>query len=212
MQFNLRNLDVLNEFPIVTEASKEGLLAYGGDLSVERLVTAYKSGIFPWYEQNQPILWWSPDPRFVLYPEKLKISKSTKKFLKETPLSVTINRNFNQVITACSEIKREGQYSTWITNDMLTAYCNLHDKGFAISVEVWRNGDLVGGLYGVDWGNGIFSWESMFSKVDNASKLALVELINQNNYKLIDCQVYTSHLASLGAEEIPRVKFIKLLK
>ncbi len=212
MQFNLRNLDVLNEFPIVTEASKEGLLAYGGDLSVERLVTAYKSGIFPWYEENQPILWWSPDPRFVLYPEKLKISKSTKKFLKETPLSVTINRSFNQVITACSEIKREGQYSTWITNDMLTAYCNLHDKGFAISVEVWRNGDLVGGLYGVDLGNGIFSGESMFSKVDNASKLALVELINQNNYKLIDCQVYTSHLASLGAEEIPRVKFIKLLK
>ena len=211
MSLKLVNLDSVNEFPKVENASKEGLLAYGGELSARQLIKAYSVGIFPWYEVDQPILWWSPDPRFVLFPDKLRISKSMKKFMRETPLKITLNKDFDAVISACAEIKREGQRSTWITPEMKAAYSELHKEGYAVSVEVWSNNTLVGGLYGVDLGNGIFSGESMFSKMDNASKLALISLVKMNKYRLIDCQVYTSHLESLGAEEIPRNRFIKLL-
>ena len=199
------------EFPDVSLATRDGLLAIGGDLSVERLLLAYKSGIFPWFEIEQPLLWWSPDPRFVLYPEKLKISKSMQQFLKKTEFRVTTNRAFEEVIKNCSKIKRVGQQGTWITNTMIKAYCNLHELGYAKSVEVWDKDNLIGGLYGIDLNNKVFYGESMFSKKSNASKLAFIKLIEQSNYKLIDCQVHTKHLESLGAEEIPRENFIKII-
>lgn len=202
-------------FPSVTEASKEGLLAIGGDLSSERLLLAYRSGIFPWYEDNQPILWWSPDPRMVLFPERFKVSKSLKKVLDFNLFQVTFNQNFSEVIKQCALIKRKGQGGTWITSEMISAYQELHDKGFAKSVEVWKHGKLVGGLYGFDLPEKkVFCGESMFSKVSNASKVGfytLVEKLKERDYKLIDCQVYTNHLHSLGAEEISRKEFIKIL-
>ncbi|MBT8259670.1 MAG: leucyl/phenylalanyl-tRNA--protein transferase [Bacteroidia bacterium] len=199
------------EFPDVSLATRDGLLAIGGDLSVERLLLAYKSGIFPWFEIEQPILWWSPDPRFVLYPEKLKISKSMQQFLKKTEFRVTTNRAFEEVIKNCSKIKRSGQQGTWITNTMIKAYCNLHELGYAKSFEVWDKDNLIGGLYGIDFGNQVFCGESMFSKKSNASKLAFIKLIEQSNYKLKDCQVHTKHIESLGAEEIPRENFLKII-
>ena len=199
------------EFPDVSLATRDGLLAIGGDLSVERLLLAYRSGIFPWFEIEQPILWWSPDPRFVLYPNKLKISKSMQQFLKKTSLKVTFNKAFDEVIRNCSKIKREGQEGTWITKNMISAYTKLHHFGFAKSVEVWEDETLVGGLYGIDLGNNVFCGESMFSKSSNSSKLAFVKLIENNNYKLIDCQVYTDHLKSLGAEEISRDSFLNII-
>lgn len=198
-------------FPDVTEATEDGLLAVGGDLSVKRLLYAYKSGIFPWFEVEEPILWWSPDPRFVLFPDKLKVSKSMKQVLRNKDYVVTVNKAFKEVITACSEIKRDGQASTWITNNMIDAYIKLHELGYAKSVEVWKDHTLVGGLYGIDLGNDVFCGESMFAKESNASKVGFITFIQNTHYKLIDCQVYTNHLESLGAEEIPRVSFLKYL-
>ncbi len=199
------------EFPTVEEALNDGLLAIGGDLSPERLILAYKSGIFPWFEEGQPILWWSPDPRFVLFPDKLRVSKSMKQALKKTNLRVTRNEAFEKVIDACSVVRRSGQNGTWITEDMKHAYIELHNLGYAISVEVWDENELVGGLYGIDIGNKIFCGESMFTKVSNASKIGFVTFIQETNYKLIDCQVFTEHLESLGAENISRNEFINII-
>lgn len=199
-------------FPDVSEATKEGLLAIGGDLSAERLVLAYKCGIFPWYNPGEPILWWSPNPRFVLYPKKLKISKSMKQVMRRKEFVVTVNTAFEAVIKACSEANRKGQPGTWITQHMIDAYIQLHRIGYAKSVEVWQDDRLVGGLYGVELGNGIFCGESMFAKVSNASKVGFISFIQNTHYKLIDCQLYTKHLESLGAEEISREKFMELIK
>uniref|UniRef100_UPI0030D9720A leucyl/phenylalanyl-tRNA--protein transferase n=1 Tax=Bizionia echini TaxID=649333 RepID=UPI0030D9720A len=195
-----------------SQADEDGLLAIGGDLSVPRLLLAYQSGIFPWFEGNQPILWWSPDPRFVLFPENLKVSKSMKQVLRNANFTVSINQDFNQVITECSIAKRNGQSGTWITESMIMAYNELHQAGYAKSVEVWQEGELVGGFYGVDLGNGVFCGESMFAKVSNASKVAFITFIQNTDYQLIDCQVYTNHLERLGAEDISRDVFMGYLK
>ncbi len=205
---------LLNEniwFPDVNQTTKDGLLAIGGDLSVERLLLAYRSGIFPWFENKEPILWWSPDPRFVLFPEKLKVSKSMKQVLRQSNYTVTVNRAFREVIDECSKIKREGQSDTWITEEMITAYTHLHKLGYAKSIEVWRDDLLVGGLYGVDLNNGVFCGESMFTKESNASKAGFITFIQNTNYRLIDCQVYTKHLERLGAEDMSRVDFLTFL-
>ncbi len=199
-------------FPEVSKASKEGILAVGGDLSIERLLEAYKNGIFPWFEEDEPILWWSPDPRFVLLPEKLKVSKSMRQVMRNSDFRITVNKDFEAVIDNCSKIKRTGQNGTWITNELKEAYIKLHELGFAKSVEVWLDNKLVGGLYGVDLNNGVFCGESMFSKTSNASKVGFVSFVQNTNYKLIDCQVYTNHLESLGAEDIPRNEFLKYLE
>ncbi|MFT5215348.1 MAG: leucyl/phenylalanyl-tRNA--protein transferase [Glaciecola sp.] len=199
------------EFPDVSKASFDGLLAYGGDLSTERLILAYSKGIFPWFEEREPILWWSPDPRFVLVPNELKVSKSLKKTIQNNEFQITTNKSFREVIIACAKFKRKGQNGTWITSAMIDAYCNLHNLGFAKSVEVWQNNVLVGGLYGVDLNNGVFCGESMFSTVSNASKVGFATFINNSSYKLFDCQVYTKHLESLGAKHISRNMFIKSL-
>jgi leucyl/phenylalanyl-tRNA---protein transferase len=202
-------------FPAVEFASRDGLLAMGGDLSVERLILAYRSGIFPWYSQGQPILWWSPDPRMVLFPKKLKVSKSLSKIIQKKEFSITFNIAFSDVIKNCAAIEREGQADTWITNDMVDVYQKLYELGHAHSVEVWTEDKLVGGLYGIDLPDQkVFCGESMFSKENNASKVAfyyLVEKLRANEYTIIDCQVYTRHLESLGAEEIPRVEFLNHL-
>lgn len=208
-------------FPNVKNASIEGVVAIGGDLSPKRLILAYKSGIFPWYNQGEPIIWYSPNPRMVLFPKDLKISKSMRKVLVDNTFEITFNQNFEEVISNCKTIKRNDQGGTWITDAMQKAYIKLHELGVAKSVEVWQNKQLVGGLYGIDLpcqpadlGN-IFCGESMFSKVSNASKVAfiyLVKKLEKENYKLIDCQVYNNHLASLGAVEISRKKFINFLK
>lgn len=200
------------EFPDVSLATEDGLLAFGGDLSPERLLLAYRKGIFPWFNEEEPILWWSPDPRFVLFPENLKVSKSMRQVLRNKDFVVTINKDFQSVISECAKAKRYGQDSTWITDGMQEAYLKLHELGYAKSIEVWLDEELVGGLYGVDTGNGVFCGESMFSKVSNASKVGFISFIQNSNYKLIDCQVYTEHLESLGAEEISRVEFLNYLK
>ncbi len=199
-------------FPDVSEASEEGILAIGGDLSVARLLLAYRSGIFPWFESDEPILWWSPDPRFVLFPNKLKVSKSMRQVLRNKDYEVTVNKAFNDVISACAEAKRSGQQGTWITTSMIDAYNELHKLGYAKSVEVWENNELIGGLYGIDLGNGVFTGESMFSKKSNASKVGFISFIQNTDYSLIDCQVYTNHLKSLGAEEISRDQFLSVFK
>jgi leucyl/phenylalanyl-tRNA---protein transferase len=198
-------------FPQVHLADDDGLLAIGGDLSSERLILAYKNGIFPWFSLGEPILWWSPNPRFVLFPEKLKVSKSMKQVLRKSDFEITINQDFERVINACAKTKRNGEHGTWITKAMIDAYINLHHLGFATSVEVWLHNQLVGGLYGVDLGNGVFCGESMFSTMSNASKVGFIKFIQNTNYKLIDCQVYTEHLESLGAEQIERGEFMKNL-
>lgn len=201
-------------FPPVHDASADGLLACGADLSPERLLLAYQNGIFPWFEDRQPILWWSPNPRMVLYLEELIISKSMRNVINRKTFEITFNQNFREVIANCQNINREGQYGTWITNDMIVAYCKLHELGIAKSVEVWQEGVLVGGLYGVDLGH-IFCGESMFSKVSNASKTAFISLVAQlknEGYRLLDCQVYNDHLASLGCREIEREVFLNILK
>lgn len=204
------------EFPNPSQAVADGLLAYGGDLSVERLLLAYQNGIFPWYSKEDPILWWSPDPRMVLFPEELKVSKSMKQLLKKEAFQITLNHDFEAVIEACSLIRREGQYGTWITPEMKQAYRALHKKGHAHSVEVWQENQLVGGLYGI-WlkDKHIFCGESMFSKLSNASKYGFifwVEELQKSGVKLIDCQVYTQHLESLGAREISREAFLSFLR
>jgi len=201
-------------FPPVSEADEDGILAVGGDLSPERLLLAYKNGIFPWFESDDPILWWSPDPRMVLFFDELVISKSMRNILNRNIFKVTFNQNFREVISNCKNMKRNGQSGTWITNDMTQAYIRLHELGIAKSVEVWENDLLVGGLYGVDLGD-IFCGESMFSKVSNASKVAFIALAKQlydENYKLLDCQVYNDHLATLGCREIERENFMRILK
>lgn len=200
-------------FPPVANANSDGILAAGGDLSPERLILAYKSGIFPWFEQGEPIFWWSPNPRMVLFFDELVISKSMRNILNRNIFKVTFNQNFRDVISHCQKIKRDGQTGTWITNEMIEAYCKLHELGIAKSVEVWQNEKLVGGLYGIDFAP-IFCGESMFSLVSNASKVAFIALANQlknENYKLLDCQVYNNHLESLGCREIERENFMKIL-
>lgn len=200
------------QFPNISEADSEGLLAIGGDLSAERLLLAYKSGIFPWFNEDEVILWWTPNPRFVLFPKNLKISKSMKQFLRNCNYEVTINKDFKSVITECAKAKRDGQSGTWITKNMIEAYCKLNELGYAKSIEVWRDNTLVGGFYGVDLNNGVFCGESMFAKESNASKTAFITFIQNTDYKLIDCQMYTKHLESLGAEDISRDEFIAYLK
>ena len=200
-------------FPPVHLAEADGLLAVGGDLSVKRLLLAYRSGIFPWYE-GEHILWWCPDPRFVLFPDELKISKSMRQLLKKGAYNFTINKAFSQVISNCKTIARRQQASTWISNEVKEAFIHLHQLGFAHSAEVWQDGELAGGLYGVRLGN-IFFGESMFSKQSNASKYAFikyVEFLKTENLVMVDCQVYTEHLESLGARMIPREEFIQLVE
>ena len=205
--------DKNTDFPDIENANEDGVLALGGDLSIERLIHAYKNGIFPWYSVGEPIVWYCPNPRMVLFFDKIKVSKSLRKILKSKQFAVTFNQNFNEVIHHCKSIQRKEDLGTWITDDMEEAYVKLHEIGKAKSVEVWQNDQLVGGLYGVDLG-AVFCGESMFSKVSNASKVAfvyLVERLKQESYKFLDCQVYNSHLASLGAEEISRELFLELL-
>lgn len=200
-------------FPDVTEADKHGILAVGGDLSPERLILAYKSGIFPWFDSDEPILWWSPAQRMVLFPDELVVSRSMRTVLRKEIFKVTFNKDFRAVISNCSQISRNGQRGTWISKDMIEAYVKLHDLGYAKSVEVWQNGELVGGLYGIDLGH-MFCGESMFSKVSNASKVAFITLVENlkiRQYKLIDCQVHNDHLESLGAREIERQEFMEML-
>jgi leucyl/phenylalanyl-tRNA---protein transferase len=207
-------------FPPVEETSYEGILAIGGDLSIERLLLAYKNGIFPWFDQNEPILWWSPHDRMVVYPHDYKVSKSLRNIINRNIFKVTINKDFKSVISNCQTIDRKGQDGTWISDDIINAYTELHYQGKAMSFEVWQNNhkesgwELVGGLYGIDLGH-VFCGESMFSKVPNASKVAFVKLIEylkENNYKLLDCQVHNDHLEKLGAFEISRESFMKILK
>lgn len=202
------------DFPPVEHASPEGLLAIGGDLRCERLLHAYRNGIFPWYNFGQPILWWSPDPRTVLFPEKLKISRSLNKTLRAGTLRVTFDRDFTGVMRACAAPRRKDPSGgTWITPEMLAAYSELHARGYAHSVEVWQDDVLVGGLYGIALGK-VFFGESMFSRINDASKVALVHLVRQLavwKFHVIDCQQKTAHLLSLGAEEIPRTQFISLV-
>lgn len=195
------------EFPDVSEASADGLLAIGGDLSPERLLYAYLNGIFPWFEGAEPILWWSPDPRFVLFPKDLKVTKSMKQILKKDLFKVTENKAFKDVIENCAKAKRDDQEGTWITNEMIEAYIKLHKLGYAKSVEVWQNDKLVGGLYGIAIENKVFCGESMFAKVSNASKVAFITFVQNSDYKLIDCQLHTKHLESLGAKHISRLEF-----
>jgi leucyl/phenylalanyl-tRNA--protein transferase len=200
-------------FPPVEEAEDWGGLALGGDLSPERLLLAYRSGIFPWYEYGQPIIWHAPDPRFVLFPEDLKVSKSMRPVFNQKKFRVTLDTDFRSVIGGCQQQSRYGQNGTWITDEMLEAYCYLHKLGYAHSVEVWKDEEIVGGLYGVSLGN-IFFGESMFTRVSNASKagfITLVRALEERNFSLIDSQVHTHHLESLGAVEIPRDTYMRLL-
>lgn len=201
-------------FPPVESASPEGILAFGGDLRPERLILAYRSGIFPWYNEGEPIIWYSPAERMVLFPDELHISHSMRKVMRDHEFDLTWNTAFKQVIDQCQKSPRNDQLGTWITEDMKNAYIKLHELGFAKSVEVWQGKELVGGLYGIDLGH-IFCGESMFSKVSNTSKLAFIHLVKElqeKKYKLIDCQVYNEHLESLGAREISRKEFVRMLK
>lgn len=199
-------------FPPV-KGAEDGVVAIGGDLLPERLLLAYQSGIFPWYSDGEPIIWWSPDPRFVLFPDKLHISKSMRRVMNNKRLKVTFNRAFEAVIAVCKQIPRVGQKGTWITDEMEMAYIRLHELGHAESVEVWRNDELVGGMYGVRVGS-VFSGESMFSKEPNASKLALIHFIKRfksNGGKLFDCQVHSDHMVRMGAENISRETYLGYL-
>lgn len=201
-------------FPPSSETSSEGILAIGGDLTPERLLLAYQNGIFPWFNDDEPILWWCPEERMVLFFEDLKISKSMRSIINQKKFNVTFNTAFKEVITNCKKAIRKDQEGTWITDDMVNAYCKLNELGLAKSVEVWQNNELVGGLYGIDLGH-VFCGESMFSKVSNASKVAFIHLAKQlehANYHLLDCQVYNDHLASLGCVEIDREDFLSIIK
>jgi leucyl/phenylalanyl-tRNA--protein transferase len=201
-------------FPPVEEAMEDGLLAAGGDLNTERLLLAYHSGIFPWYSEDIIPLWWSPDPRFALFPAELKVSKSMNTLLKKETFTFTTNQAFDQVIFNCQQKEREGQDGTWITEEVLEAYTKLHHLGHAHSAEAWQDGKLVGGLYGIRLGKAFFG-ESMFSLTSNASKYAFIKYVQrlqQEGIELIDCQVYTEHLESLGARMIPRTDFIQKIK
>jgi leucyl/phenylalanyl-tRNA---protein transferase len=197
-------------FPDPALADEDGLLAIGGDLSVERLLLAYSHGIFPWFSDDTPLLWYSPHERFVLFPERMKISSSLRQVIKSNRFKITVNQSFEAVIQACAEIHREGQPGTWITQDMRKAYIKLHQQGYAHSIEVWQEKNLVGGLYGVVV-NRVFCGESMFSKVSNTSKLALATLCRDMNFRMIDCQMHTPHLESLGAEFISRDQYLEIV-
>jgi len=203
-----------HDFPPLDRALyyPDGLLAVGGDLSPRRLIAAYQKGIFPWYDKNQPILWWSPSQRMVLFPEQLKIARSLRKTLRKKKFTLTLDQNFRAVMENCAAPRRS-ESGTWITDDMLEAYCRLHELGIAHSVESWYEGELVGGLYGVALGR-IFFGESMFARVSDASKVAFVHFVWQLQawgYELIDCQMQTAHLQRFGAIDIPRRDFLKLL-
>lgn len=212
MQLHL--LDDTIWFPPLEEAFPDGLLAIGADLRIERLLLAYKSGIFPWYNDDEPPIWWSPDPRFVLFPAELKVSRSMQQVIRRGELEFRTNTAFHAVIQNCREMKRKGMDGTWITDDIVDAYTTLHKLGYAHSAEAWCGDELVGGLYGVWLGN-IFFGESMFSLQANTSKFAFinwVEMLRAKGVVLIDCQVYTAHLQSLGARMIPRTEFAKILE
>ncbi len=201
-------------FPPVNTADRQGIVAIGGDLSIERILLAYNSGIFPWFSEGEPILWWSPNPRFVLYPQNIKISKSMKPILKNNKFKITFDTDFRTVISHCQNTFREGQIGTWLSDEMLEKYCELHQLGFAHSVEVWQDNIIVGGLYGLALGSCFFG-ESMFAHVSNASKagfITLVQKLVEKKFEIIDCQVHTEHLESLGAEGIMRNKFINQLQ
>lgn len=201
-------------FPPAQLASKEGLLAIGGDLSLPRLLLAYSRGIFPWYSEGEPILWWSPDPRFVLYPRELRVARSLHKVMRKGGFEVTLDQDFKGVIAECARVRRENGEGTWIVDDMIDAYCRLHAAGFAHSVETWQEGRLAGGLYGVSLGTAFFG-ESMFTRVSNASKVALVALVQHLaglNFAIIDCQVVTAHLKRFGARPIARRRYLQELK
>jgi leucyl/phenylalanyl-tRNA--protein transferase len=200
-------------FPPVNLAGPDGLLAIGGDLSPGRLLLAYRHGIFPWYE-GENILWWCPDPRFVLFPPEIKISKSMKSLLNKNDFEFTMNKAFPEVIHHCKKIKRPGQNGTWITDEVEAAYIKMCELGYAFSAEVWKDNELAGGVYGIKLGK-IFFGESMFARMSNASKYALIKLVEslkEQGVELIDCQVYTEHLESLGARMISRREFVELLK
>ena len=201
-------------FPPVEEALSDGLLAVGGDLSTDRLLLAYQNGIFPWYNEDELPQWWSPDPRFVLFPHELKVSKSMQKVITGGGFELTVNTVFEQVIRSCATAKRKGMDGTWISDEMMEAYVTLHKLGYACSAETWKDGALVGGLYGVLLGK-VFFGESMFSKADNASKYAFimwVQALKQLGVVVIDCQVYTAHLESLGARMVRRKDFVEILR
>ncbi len=200
-------------FPPPHLAEREGILAVGGDLSVKRLLLAYKMGIFPWYAEEDPIIWWSPDPRLVLYPPQLRYSRSLKRLLKKKVFTVTMDQAFAQVIFECAAVRSEQGEGTWLVDEMIEAYLRLHQAGFAHSVETWQEGRLVGGLYGVSLG-GAFFGESMFMRVSNASKVAFVRLVQQLEvwqFQMVDCQVKTQHLLGFGAQEVPRKRFLEQL-
>ncbi|MEZ2413445.1 leucyl/phenylalanyl-tRNA--protein transferase [Muriicola sp. E247] len=201
-------------FPPVEMANPEGLLAVGGDLMPERLILAYRNGIFPWFNEDSLILWWCPDPRMVLFPSKVRISKSMRNTLNRGHFKITKDKAFEKVIQECSNAPRPGQQGTWITQKMIDAYVQLFKQGIAHSYEVWQGEKLVGGLYGLDLGH-VFCGESMFSKENNASKVALIHMcreMEKENYSLIDCQLHTPHLESLGAELMPRADYLSILK
>lgn len=190
--------------------AEDGVLAIGGDLQPERLILAYRNGIFPWYSADEPIIWHAPNPRFVLLPENLKIAKSMKSVLRNHPYELSLNYDFEQTITTCQQINRKDQFDTWITSEMKTAYIKLHEMGIAHSVEVWNKDQLVGGLYGINLGSILYG-ESMFHKESNTSKIALIKLLQNFPFKMIDCQVYTRHLASLGATNMELSTFLSVI-
>ncbi|QQT28091.1 leucyl/phenylalanyl-tRNA--protein transferase [Sphingobacterium spiritivorum] len=208
MIFQLDDQDL--SFPHPKYAEEDGLLAVGGDLSPDRLLLAYSNGIFPWFSDDSPILWYAPHERFVIFPEKLKVSKSMKQILRKAEFKVTLNTAFEQVIRQCAKIERKDQDGTWITADMIDAYIRLHPSGYAHAIEVWQDGQLVGGLYGVLIGQ-VFCGESMFSKVPNASKIALIHLFQFFDLKFVDCQFHTDHLASMGGEMISQEDYLNIL-
>lgn len=200
-------------FPPLETADEDGFLAIGGDLSPERLLEAYRHGIFPWYNEEDPICWWSPDPRCIIFPEHLHVSKSMQRVINNKQFRFSVNEAFTQVMRSCSTIKRKGEHGTWIHQEMIEAYTKLHEQGFACSAEAWLDDKLVGGVYGLRMGK-LFFGESMFSAVANASKFAFIKwvrLLQDEGVKLIDCQMHNSHLESLGAEMIPRATFINII-
>ena len=199
------------EFPPYEFTTEDGIIALGGDLSENRLIFAYKNGIFPWFSEGEPIVWYCPFERMVLFPDDIKVSKSMRKIINKNQFTITENKAFKEVIYNCKNIDRSDGLGTWITDDMEQAYINLHNLGVAKSIEVWSGNELVGGLYGLEINN-IFCGESMFSKISNASKLAFIHLAKNKKYKLIDCQIYNEHLASLGAREIKREYFLDILR
>jgi len=198
-------------FPHPSLADEDGLLAVGGDLQIDRLMLAYENGIFPWYNEESPILWYAPLERFVLFPKKLKVSKSLRQILKSNRFKITLDESFEQVILNCANMPRKDQDGTWIVADMQNAYTQLHQAGYAHSIEVWMEGELIGGLYGVQVGK-VFCGESMFSKVSNASKVALVYLATNFDFSLIDCQIPSEHLRKMGAQIITQKDYLTILQ